>query len=321
MPFLPDWAPNVHPLIVHFPIALLIFALIFDLFALIFKNVNWLRYAAGSLYIVGAMAAVVAYLTGRQAADAVNVPAMANPTLTEHADLALYTVWFFGIYGLIRLFFLWKKLSQKWVVSFVLFLVGAAGIYLLYETAEHGAELVFRHGVGVQAAEQARQELGKIQEEKEALAQSGIITQENGSWEWNPGQGAEFVLREQFNWLAASPEAVSAETIPDETGGDVLSLNFQNNMALLTAGKPLKSVQADVKLNLNQFRGAFMLVHHVQDSLSYDFVSLENGIMKLGRVSVGRKPLRNRVLCKFRIGSLCGRLATAATSAVIQMKS
>jgi len=289
MPFLPDWAPNLHPLIVHFPIALLISALLFDLLALIFRKVNWLRYAAGSLYILGALAAAVAYLTGRQAADAVNVPAMANPTLTEHADLGLYTVWFFGIYGLARLFLLWKKLSQKSVVSFVVFLVGAAGIYLLYETAEHGAELVFRHGVGVQAAEQARQALAEKEEVEAALAEGGINIQENGSWQWNPGHGAEIVLREQFNWLSGNPEALNAATIHEEASGDVLVLDPQNNPALFTAGKALKSVQADVKLNLDQFRGVFMLLHHVQDSLNYDFINLENGIMKLGRMRNGEQ--------------------------------
>lgn len=287
MPFLPEWAPNVHPLIVHFPIALLIFALIFDLLALTFRNTNWLRYTAGSLYIIGALVAVIAYLTGRQAVDAVNVPAMANPTLTEHADLALYTVWFFGIYGLSRLFLLWKKLSQKWAVSFVVFLVGAGGMALLHKTAEHGAELVFRYGVGVQAAEQARQALAEIQEIETALAEGGIDLQKNGSWQWNPGQGAAIVLREQFNWLIGKPETMKATTIHDEANGDVLALDPQNNTALFTTGKALKSVQADVKLNLDQFQGAFMLVHHVQDSLNYDFISLGNGQMKLGRMQNG----------------------------------
>lgn len=222
------------------------------------------------------------------------MPAMANPTLTEHADLALYTVWFFGIYGLIRLFFLWKKLSQKWIVSFVIFLVGAGGIVLLYETAEHGAELVFRHGVGVQAAEQARQALAEKQEVEAALAEGGIDIQENGSWQWNPGHGAEIVLREQINWLIGNPEAMSAATIHDEANGDVLALDPQDKTALFTAGKALKGVQADVKINLDQFRGAFMLVHHVQDSLNYDFIGLRTGIMKLGRVTGGEETVEEQ---------------------------
>ncbi|MCK6619697.1 MAG: hypothetical protein HUU32_04670 [Calditrichaceae bacterium] len=301
MPFLPDWAPNVHPLIVHFPIALLIFALLFDLFALIFRNINWVRYAAGSLYILGALAAVITYLSGKQAADVVNIPAMANPTLTEHADWALYTVWFFGIYGVVRLVFLWKKLTEKWVISFVIFLVGAGGMALLYETAEHGAELVFRHGVGVKAAEEARQELSEMQARQEILAESGIVEQENGSWQWRPGRRAEIILEKQFNWLIGKPEAMNAKTIHDETSGDVLALDPQNTTALVTAAKPLKGVQVDMRIDLDQFRGRFMIVHHLQDSLNYDFVMLvkdsfpkestirKNEVMKLGRVTAGEE--------------------------------
>lgn len=299
MMFLPDWAPNLHPLIVHFPIALLIIALIFEVLALIFSRnsgAEWLRYAAGSLYIAGAVSALFAYITGRLAADSVNVPATANPTLTEHADLALYTTWFFGIYGVVRLFLLWQRVSLKWAISFLIFLIGAAGMYLLYETAEHGAEMVFRHGVGVHAAERARQELAKIQEEREVLEHGGIVEEQNGSWKWDPGEGAEIVLREQFNWLIGSPATIGAESVKDEAGNQTLALNFlaqtpaaQSATVLFTAGKPLKSVQAEAKVNLNQFRGRFMLVHHVQDSLNYDFVSLENDRMKLGRLNAGKE--------------------------------
>jgi len=294
MPFLPEWAPNLHPLIVHFPIALLIFALVFDFFALIFRNANWLRYAAGSLYVLGAVAALVTFFTGKQAADAVNIPALANPTLNKHADWALSTVWFFGIYGLIRLLFLSKKPSQKWVVSFVIFLTGAGGMFLLFETAEHGAELVFRHGVGVKAAEEARQELAEVQARQDILAESGIVEQENGSWQWNPGYGADIILKEQFNWLIGEPEAMNAKTAHDETSGDVLALDPQNTTALVTAAKPLKGVQVDMRINLDQFRGTFMVVHHLQDSLTYDFVMLAKDVMKLGRMTAGKETVEDQ---------------------------
>lgn len=294
MPFLPEWAPNVHPLIVHFPIALLIFALVFDLFALIFRNVNWLRYAAGSLYILGAMAALVTFFTGKQAADIVNVPAMARHTLSEHADWAHFTVWFFGIYGVIRLFFLSKKLSQKWVVAFVLFLIGAGGMFLLFETGEHGAELVFRYGVGVKAAEEARQELTESEAGKEMPADSGIVIQGNGSWQWNPGHDADAILKQQFTWLIGKPEALNTQAVHDENNGDVLALDPQNTTALITAGKPLTGVQVDVRINLDQFRGKFMVVHHIQDSLTYDFAMIENGVVKLGRMTAGKETIEEQ---------------------------
>ncbi len=288
MPFLPEWAPNVHPMIVHFPIALLIVALLFDLAALVVKQHNWLQKSAAILYIAGALFVVVAFLSGRQAADSVNVPAVVNPTLGEHADWGLRTLWFFGIYGVARLFFLWKNVGKKWVLSLVIFLIGAAGMAVLYETAEHGAELVFRHGIGVQAAEQTRTELEQLRKENEALSTSGLQEFPNGSWKWLPGSGAAVVLKRQFTWLKGSPADVNPTLNKDAANGEALRLTLSNQPVLFTAGKPLSGVQVDVRLNLDKFTGTVMVVHHVQDAANFDFISLKGGKMTLGRMENGK---------------------------------
>lgn len=300
MPFLPEWAPNVHPLIVHFPIALLIIALVFDIAGIILRKTGWLRISAGLLYIFGAVATVAAFITGREAGDAATIPPTAHPTLSEHADLALYTVWFFGIYGLLRLFLLWKKPAEKIVVTVIVFLTGLFGMGLLYQTAEHGAELVFRHGVGVIAAEDARQALAVKQAEEETLAQSGLVAFQDGSWKWYPEQGAGIVLKRQFSWLLGTAEELNPEIINDETNGSVLALNLPDSPVFLTAGKSLKSVQADIKLNLDGFEGIFMLVHHAENVQNYDFISLvadslgENDQMKLGRMENGKATIMDK---------------------------
>ncbi len=293
MPLLPEWAPNVHPMIVHFPIALLIVALLFDLAALVFKKHNWLQKSAAILYIAGGLFVAAAFLSGRQAADSVNVPAIVNPTLGEHADWGLRTLWYFGLYGVIRLFLLWKNIGEKWVLSLVIFLIGAAGMFVLFETAEHGAELVFRHGIGVQAAEQARSELEQIRHENETLSTSGLQESPNGSWKWLPGSGAEVVLKRQFTWLLGSPTDVEPALNKDAANGEVLGLTLANNRVLFTAGKPLTGVQADVRLNLDKFTGTFMLVHHVQDAANFDFISLEGEKMILGRMENGKATIED----------------------------
>jgi uncharacterized membrane protein len=184
--FLPEWAPNLHPMLVHFPIVLLIIAVLFDLAALIFKKYNWLRFTADLLYILGGLAAIITYLSGKQAASSVHIPSAAYPTLSTHADWALKTVIFFAVYALSRLYLSQKKYTQRGVIPLLLFFVGLAGIYLLVETGGHGAELVFRYGVGVQAEENSGNQLEKMQPQIELLAKSGIIRQENGSWQWKP---------------------------------------------------------------------------------------------------------------------------------------
>ena len=283
MPFVPEWAPNLHPMIVHFPIAILFLALIFDLAAIIFRNVNWFRYSAGSLFIVGAVFTIAIYFSGNQAADTVNPSALAIPVLSDHADLALITVWFFSIYAIVRFIILWKDLNLKWFYSLFIFLIGAIGAFFLFETAEHGAELVYRFGVGVNVSEDVQSTEIEKRNGDTVSSIEGIVETDNNSWSWNPGPSAKQVLEKDFVWLIGNVTEVNPSVVND-SGNHVLTFNMQNSTALFTAGKSIESVQADVQLNLDSFNGTFMLVHHVQDSMNYDFISIVNSQLILGRM-------------------------------------
>ena len=75
MELLPEWAPNVHPILVHFPIALLVIAVLFDGAALFLRKRPGVRTAAVALFTLGATAALAAFFTGRAAADEILLPA------------------------------------------------------------------------------------------------------------------------------------------------------------------------------------------------------------------------------------------------------
>ena len=132
MNFIPEWAPNVHPFVVHFPIAFLFAAAVVDAAALVLRRrYAGLNCAAVGLYVAGALTLIGTYFTGRAAADSVDLPTAAIAPVGAHADWATWTVWAFGLYGLLRLGAAFWKWEQRRTVHGALFLLGVAGLFLL----------------------------------------------------------------------------------------------------------------------------------------------------------------------------------------------
>jgi len=156
MSLIPAWAPNLHPLVIHFPIVLLITAAAVDLLDAVFERPAWLGTIATSLYAAGAAEAVAAYLTGVQAAATVFIPGMAHPAITDHRSWAVVTTWYFGIVAVARVSAWFAGFPRARSHRVVLLLVGLVGVVLLQQTAERGARLVYQHGVGVIAAPGSR---------------------------------------------------------------------------------------------------------------------------------------------------------------------
>ena len=289
MEIMPEWAPNVHPMLVHFPIALLCAAVVLDVVALLYRKKEGLRLGAVIVYVLGAVGAVASYLTGKDAADMFLLSGAANTALTDHADWGTATMWFFVIYAVVRVGVLWWDREGKTAIWAPLLLIGAGGLFLVYETAEHGAEMVFRHGVGVQAVieleTKAQQQQAELDRSR-ALA-AGPVVEENGSWRWTPGEYAAESLAESFTWLAGDTTTLTLETTPDDEQGYVLTLHAQGDTTLFIFDQSLSSIQADFALNLDDFDGAVQFVHHVQDTDNYLFTEIGGGAMRQGRVENG----------------------------------
>ena len=149
MNLLPGWAPNLHPLVVHFPIALLLTAAGLDVVGWVLRCNRPLRFVATALYVLGTLAIVAAYVTGRAAAGTVWLPGMAHAAVKEHWDWAFRAVWFFTILTTVRLVLLLRGRSEgRPALIALLTLVGLLGAVLLGETGDRGGRLVYQHGVG-----------------------------------------------------------------------------------------------------------------------------------------------------------------------------
>lgn len=273
MELIPEWAPNLHPMIVHFPIALLLGAIGMDVMALGLRRRDWLKPATVALYVAGGASVILTYFTGTWAADAMSVRAAAEATLSEHSNLGWWTMWFFGSYALVRLgAHLWPKTRGRASIHAVLLLVALGGGYLLYETGEHGAEMVYRYGVGVQQTAP-----------ETADAEPGLTIGENG-WQWQPQSDTAWASR--MTWLEGGPADVQARLDTTDTGRVALALRPAAPVTFVVPDT-LGAVQVSADVNLDGFDGTVSLLHHVQGAQSYDVLEMEGSRLRQGRVTDG----------------------------------
>lgn len=281
---LPEWAPNLHPMIVHFPLALLFVAVAADALSFALKRWTWLRPAAIGLYVLGGISAIVTYFTGTWAADSVRIAAAVEPLLTEHATLGWWTMWFFGLYAVVRLGAYWYEPTRdRTAVHGGLCVVALLGLYLPWEAGEHGAQMVYQYGVGVQAAQTEAAQQQTVQDPDAA----GFVTSAQG-WTWTPRTPAAWTKR--TSWMGNPSGELRTRLVQTEDGTQVLSLRMvQTGRLLFVVPDTLGDVQVEAIINPSQFEGDVLLLHHVQDAQTYDYLALRGDTLQLGRVRQGQQ--------------------------------
>ena len=146
---IPSWAPNVHPLVIHFPIVLVMTAAVVDLVDVAFERSAWLKAATTTLYVAGALSLIVAYVTGLQAAGTVLIPGMAYPVITEHRQWALVTMAYCIGIATLRLLVLRGDGGRSRRRRIAMLAIGLVSVVLIQQTAERGARLVYEYGTGI----------------------------------------------------------------------------------------------------------------------------------------------------------------------------
>ena len=133
----------LHPIIVHFPIALLIASFIFNVLSLIFRRDSW-RKTAWHIYIFGALLSVAAVLSGQNAEEIARVH---HPLLETHEMFALIVMWT-SLVSLLVLWFLQKKFGK--IYPYIFCAVTLALALLVSTTGFYGGKMVYEYGVGVE---------------------------------------------------------------------------------------------------------------------------------------------------------------------------
>lgn len=155
---LPPWE-SLHPMVVHFPIALLMVAPLFAVLTLIFpKGRLSMGLAALVLMLLGTCATYVAFATGEANESRADGVARAEAVLEAHEEAAELTRIVFtlltAIYATILLLPVALKRdlprASSMVVGLAFLLLYAGGVTLLVEVGHQGARLV--HEFGIHAA-------------------------------------------------------------------------------------------------------------------------------------------------------------------------
>lgn len=138
---------SLHPIIVHFSIALLLVSVLFDFLA-IFRSQSFLRGSALYLLVLGVFAGVGAGITGNDAFQELSPSSEKILQVQSHADFGTGTIWLslllliFRFHLAIRGRFMGGFRAAYLVLSLIV-----AG--LLSITGYLGGRLVFEHGIGV----------------------------------------------------------------------------------------------------------------------------------------------------------------------------
>lgn len=139
---------DLHPVTVHFPIALLVASFIFDLIGVVAKDDSF-RKAGLYCLLLGFIGAGAAYFTGVMSeSDAAAIPNI-RPTLQAHESAGILTLVFFGVLMIVRIVLEGRPLLRR--VGYVVYLLLALiAVINILRTGYLGAELVQRFGAGVE---------------------------------------------------------------------------------------------------------------------------------------------------------------------------
>ncbi|WP_445731175.1 DUF2231 domain-containing protein [Mariniflexile sp.] len=141
-----DEFPNLHPLVVHFPVVLLLLAVLLQLIQLFVLNrtLDWVILLTVGGGFIGA------YVAGTFVhPHTEGLTEMAKRVLEQHDKYADWTLWSSALAAVLKIVSLfWYKLKRSFEVG--IFVVMAFAAYSVAQAGHYGSQLVYIEGVGPQ---------------------------------------------------------------------------------------------------------------------------------------------------------------------------
>lgn len=138
---------DIHPRVVHFPIALLTTYAFLEVFGIAF-NKEFISKTALLILCIGVVTAFFAVLTGNQAFNDFKFWTEDSSTLLgEHQTYATFLLWFTVLVCGFRIYVVVKK---KFIgfTKYLFILFALLILFLVYQTGQHGGDLVKKYGIG-----------------------------------------------------------------------------------------------------------------------------------------------------------------------------
>ena len=155
--------PNIgsmHPYVVHIVVGFVIAGCVLRIVSLAGKW-NWMNQAAATALILGAIAAWVAWRSGIDAhGPAERVPG-ARTAVMEHEEWGIRSRNLFLLIAGVEVLGL-VFTSRRRVIHAVSAALGVAGLVVIFETAEHGGELVYSYAGGVGLRTGDTEDVGRL---------------------------------------------------------------------------------------------------------------------------------------------------------------
>lgn len=135
-----NFLAEIHPKVVHFPVALLTTYSLLEIYGIVFKN-KFITNTALLILCLAVVSAFFAVLTGNEAS--VTITGWTDETsalLNTHQQYATYLLWSSILICAFRIFITVKKKLES-PVKYIFILTALVILYLVYQTGTYGGNL------------------------------------------------------------------------------------------------------------------------------------------------------------------------------------
>ncbi len=126
-----------------------------------------------------------------------------------------------------------------------------------------------------QQIEELEQRLAEFREDV------GPEVHDDGSWTWRIGAGADQAVAESFSIDGAEDFQVSTAR---KDGRTHLVLTATDELTFIHTGRNLAAIDGRAEVNLSEFDGDFLLIHHFTDSENYQFIRISGSELQQGQM-------------------------------------